>query len=139
MTRFIRFVRFIRFMRWPIFTRRIIQSEIIKELKTIDAKLDQNISQKCRLEKRKFQLLPNIEPPLSKLSSPIVSHNKSQCETNIQNTSLTTFCVIRKAVKRSPPLANTPSKVRKNLFSTGGISDVELLKAVTNFDPPTSN
>ena len=30
-----------------------LQSEIVKELKTIDAKLDQNISQKCRLEKRK--------------------------------------------------------------------------------------
>ena len=67
-----------------------LQSQIIKELKTIDAKLDQNISQKCRLEKRKLQLLPIIEPPvtcLPKLNSPITSPNKSQCETTIQNPS----------------------------------------------------
>ena len=50
-----------------------IQSEIIKEIKTIDVKLDQNILQKCRLEKRKLKLLPHIEPPvtcLPKLNSP---------------------------------------------------------------------
>ena len=118
-----------------------IQSEIIKELKTIDAKIDQNISQKCRLEKRKLQLLPHIEPPvtcLPKHNSPITSPNKSQCETNIQNPSPATSCVIRKAVKRSPPLANTPSKVQKELFSKGEMSDNDLLAAVANFDPATS-
>ena len=47
--------------------------------------------------------------------------------------------VIRKAVKRSPPLANTPSKVWKELFSKGEMSDHELLTAVANMDPPTSN
>ena len=34
-----------------------LQSEIIKELKTIDAKLDQNSSQKCRLEKKKITIV----------------------------------------------------------------------------------
>ena len=118
-----------------------LQSEIIKELKTIDTKLDENILQKCRLEKRKLQLLPIIEPPvtcLPKLNTPITSPNKSQCETTIQKPSPTTSCVIRKALKRSPTLSNTPSKVRKELFSKGEMSDNDLLAALANFDHATS-
>ena len=42
-----------------------LQSEIIKELKTIDAKLDQNISQKCRLEKKEnYNCYPSLNHQL---------------------------------------------------------------------------
>ena len=41
-----------------------LQNEIIKELKSIDAKLNSNILQKFKLEKRKFQVLQHVELPV---------------------------------------------------------------------------
>ena len=52
-----------------------LQREIIKELKSIDAKLDSNILQKFQLEKRKLQLLQHVEVP--KIKNPNISPNNS--------------------------------------------------------------
>ena len=65
-----------------------LQTEIIKEKKMIDAQIDCKIHQKCKLEKRKLELLPTIDaPPFSipKLNYPVtslgvtVSTTKSPC------------------------------------------------------------
>ena len=57
-----------------------LQGKLIKELKSIDAKLDSNILQKFQLEKRKFQLLPHTDLPVSSvptLKSPNILPNNS--------------------------------------------------------------
>ena len=41
-----------------------LQSEMIKEKKLIDVKLDSNIIQKLHLEKWKYMIFPNIQVPL---------------------------------------------------------------------------
>ena len=42
-----------------------LQSELIMEKKMIDTKLDFNIVQKFKLERRKLELLPKLEAPLA--------------------------------------------------------------------------
>ena len=46
-----------------------LQTELVTEKKMTDAKLDLNIIQKFKLEKRKLEILPKLQPPL-----PCVSH-----------------------------------------------------------------
>ena len=61
-----------------------LQSEIIKELKSIDAKLDSNILQEFQLEKRKFQLLQHVQLPVPYipiLKYPRISPNNSDSKT----------------------------------------------------------
>ena len=41
-----------------------LQSDLIREKKMCDAKLEVNLTQKLKLEKRKLQLLPVTEPPI---------------------------------------------------------------------------
>ena len=41
-----------------------LQSELITEKKIIDNKLDSNIVQKFKLERRKFELIQKLQPPL---------------------------------------------------------------------------
>ena len=41
-----------------------LQSELITEKRIIDNKLDSNIVQKFKLERRKFELIPKLQPPL---------------------------------------------------------------------------
>ena len=112
-----------------------LQSQIIKELKSIDAKLDSNILQKFRLEKRKLQLLQHVEVPMIK--NPNISPNNSDCKTPATQ-SPSTSCIITKPLKRSPPPVTNPSKVLRELFYKGELSDNDLIKAATNFDPATS-
>ena len=40
-----------------------LQSELMTEKKIIDNKLDLNIVQKFKLERRKFKLIPKLQPP----------------------------------------------------------------------------
>ena len=40
-----------------------LQSELIKEKKSIDLKLDEAIAKQCYLEKTKYQLLPEVVIP----------------------------------------------------------------------------
>ena len=41
-----------------------LQSELITEKRIIDNELDSNIVQKFKLERRKFKLIPKLQPPL---------------------------------------------------------------------------
>ena len=41
-----------------------LQSKLITEKKIIDSKLDSNIVQKFKLERRKFELIQKLQPPL---------------------------------------------------------------------------
>ena len=59
-----------------------VQSELIKEKKLLDSKVDSNILQKLCLEKRKMILFPIVEVPVastSETSSPENSVTKSPC------------------------------------------------------------
>ena len=47
-----------------------VQSELIKEKKLLDCKVDSNILQKLSLEKRKLILLPIVEVPVQSTSQP---------------------------------------------------------------------
>ena len=99
-----------------------LQSELIKEKKTCDSKLEINLAQKLKLEKRKLQLLPVIEPPvptLPKLNTDVTPQTKSPC-------------FIRK-VKRSSDSSSQPSKIRKHLFPEQ-MSDNDLLAACSELE-----
>ena len=41
-----------------------LQSKLITEKRIIDNKLDSNIVQKFKLERRKFELIQKLQPPL---------------------------------------------------------------------------
>ena len=59
-----------------------IQSELIKEKKLLDSKVDSNILQKLHLEKRKMILFPIVEVPVASTSEPSSPENsvtKSPC------------------------------------------------------------
>ena len=88
-----------------------LQSELIKEKKMCDSKLEINLSQKLKLEKRKLQLLSVIEPPV-----PILPK---------MNTESKSPCFITK-VNRSSDSSSKPSKFRKQLFPEQ-MSDNDLL------------
>ena len=109
-----------------------LQSEIIKELKSIDAKLDSNILQKFQLEKRKFQLLQHVELPVPYIFP----------WSNIQTSPQTILTLkllqpnplvhhVRKPVKRSPPPVSNPSKVQKELLYKDELSDNDLNAATS--------
>ena len=72
-----------------------LQSELIREKKFIDHKLDEAIAKHCYLEKSKYELLPQV------VILKIPSHMKSRKLDNIPNT-------IQHTVPMTPP--NTPSK-----------------------------
>ena len=52
-----------------------VQSELIKEKKLLDSKVDSNILQKLCLEKRKLILLPIVEVPVQSTSQPSSPQN----------------------------------------------------------------
>ena len=95
------------------------QSDLIKEKKMCDAKLEVNLTQKLKLEKRELQLIPVTEPPIPTLCSPIMSPTKSPC-------------TLRK-VKRSSESIFEPSKIYNFLYHDQ-VSDSELLAALGDFD-----
>ena len=113
-----------------------LQTEIIKEKKMIDAQIDCKIHQKCKLEKRKLELLPTIDaPPFSipKLNCPVTSSGVTVSTTKSP-------CVIRK-VDKMPSFSQKPYnlfKICRDLFG-GGIPDKELLSAAEQFDPPVTS
>ena len=55
-----------------------VQSELIKEKKLLDCKVDSNILQKLCLEKRKLILLPIVEVPIQSTSQPSSPQNSWQ-------------------------------------------------------------
>ena len=90
-----------------------LQSELIKEKKLIDLKLDETIAKQCYLEKKttKYQLLPEVVIPM------IASNVKITKVDKTPNTTLYTTPVI-------PP--NTPSKpIMHNILSKRHLSDTE--------------
>ena len=88
-----------------------LQSELIKEKKFIDLKLDEAIGKQCYLEKTKYQLLPKVVIPT------ISSHVKITTVDKTPKPTLYTTPV-------TPP--NTPSKpVLHNILSKRPLSDTE--------------
>ena len=102
-----------------------LQSELIKEKKLIDWKLDEAIAELCYLEKAKYELLPQV------VILKIPHHMKfTQLDKN-QNTSLHTIPImppntpsketLQKTINRRP-LANTQQphckRMIKNFYTT---------------------
>ena len=88
-----------------------LQSELIKEKKLIDLKLDEAIAKHCYLEKTKYELLPKVVIPT------IASNVKFTKVDKTPNTTLYTTPV-------TPP--NTPSKpIICNILSKRPLSDTE--------------
>ena len=88
-----------------------LQSELIKEKKSIDLKLDEAIAKQCYLEKSKYQLLPEVVIPT------ITSHVKITKLDKTPNT--TTY-----TTPMTPP--STPSKaVICNIQTKRPLSDTE--------------
>ena len=89
-----------------------LQSELIKEKKLIDLKLDETIAKQCHLEKKpKYQLLPEVVIPT------IASNMKITKVYKTPNTTLYTTPV-------TPP--NTPSKpVIHSILSKRPLSNTE--------------
>ena len=87
-----------------------LQSELIKEKKLIDLKLDEAIAKQCYLKKTKYQLLPKVVIPT------IASNVKFTKVDKIPNTTLYTTPV-------TPP--NTPSKpMIHNILSKRPLCDI---------------
>ena len=88
-----------------------LQSELIKEKKLIDLKLDEAIAKQCYLEKSKYQLLPNVVIPTTASNVKITKVDKTPKPT-LYTTPVT------------PP--NTPSKPTiHNILSKRPVSDTE--------------
>ena len=88
-----------------------LQSELIKEKKLIDLKLDEAIAKQCYLQKMKYQLLPKVVMPMIASNVKIIKVDKTP------NTTLDT-------TPDTPP--NTPSKlVICNILSKRPLSDTE--------------
>ena len=88
-----------------------LQSELIREKKMIDLKLDEAIAKQCYLEKKKYQLLPEVEIPAMTSDVKITKFNKTP-----NTTSYTTPI--------TPP--STPSKpVICNIQTKRPLSDAE--------------
>ena len=84
-----------------------LQSELIKEKKLLDTKVDSNTVQKLHLEKRKMILLPIVEVPVTSSSEP----------SSPKNSVMKYPCIIKKA-KRSllAEFSKGTSKVPKQLL-----------------------
>ena len=88
-----------------------LQSELIKEKKLTDLKLDEAIAKHCYLEKNKYQLLPKVVIPK------IASNVKSTKVDKTPNTTLYTTPI-------TPP--NTPSTpIIHNILTKRPLSDTE--------------
>ena len=101
-----------------------VKSELIKEKKLLDSKVDSNILQKLHLEKRKMILLPIVEVPVASTSEP----------SSPENSLTKSPCIIKRA-KRSllGDLTKGTSKVAKQLLQ-GEVPDSDLLQALEKFD-----
>ena len=101
-----------------------VQSELIKEKKLLDSKVDSNILQKFCLEKRNLIFLPIVEVPVSSTS-----------QSSIPKNSLTKSpCIIKRAKRSlSANFAKATSTPPKALLQ-GEVSDSDLLQALGKLD-----
>ena len=101
-----------------------LQSELIKEKKLLDSKVDSNILQKLCLEKRKLILLPTVEVPVTCTS-----------ETSSPENSVPKLPYIIKKARRSllAEFGKGTSKVVKQLLQ-GEVPDDDLLQALGKVD-----
>ena len=123
-----------------------LQSELITEKKMIDNKLDLNIVQKFKLEKRKLEIIPKLQAPLPCLERLPQLNVPRTPQTTCQSIEPVTppqksYCTIRPVTKRyiPPYTKSNQSKVSKQLFkhdewSTSGVSDYDLLKEMEKLD-----
>ena len=119
-----------------------LQSELIKEKKLIDLKLDETTAKDCYLEKTKYELLPKVVIP------DITSNVKLTNVDNTPNTTLYTTPVTPPNIPSKPiicnilskrPLSDTEKAYMKRIWKDGicfnfpdEIEDIELLKAELN-------
>ena len=119
-----------------------LQSELITEKRMIHNKLDLNIVQKFKLEKRKLEMIRKIQKPL-----PCPPHNPQLNVTPSPQTNQPVTppqkspCTIQPVANRyiSPYSTCHPSKVKNQLFkpdewSMPGLSDDDLLKEINKLD-----
>ena len=101
-----------------------LQSELIKEKKLLDSKVDINILQKLHLEKRKMILLPIVEVPVTSINEP----------SSPENSVTKSPCIIKRAKRSlSGDLTKGTSKVTKQLLQ-GEVPDRDLLQALGKLD-----
>ena len=81
-----------------------LQSELIKEKKLIDLKLDEDIAKQCYLEKTKYELLPKVVIPT------IASNVKFTKVDKTSNTTLYTTPVTPSNTPSKPIIHNILSK-----------------------------
>ena len=119
-----------------------LQSELIKEKKSIDLKLDEAIAKQCYLEKTKYQLLPEVVIPMMKSDVKITKFDKTP------NTTLYTISVTPPSIPSKPvicniqtrrPLSDTEIANMKRIWKNvviynfhGEIADSQLLPAELN-------
>ena len=81
-----------------------LQSELIKEKKSIDLKLDEAIAKQCYLEKTKYQLLPKVVIPTMTSDVKITKFDKTP------NTTLYTNPVTPPTTTSKPVICNIQTK-----------------------------
>ena len=110
-----------------------VQSELIKEKKVLDCKVDSNILQKLFLEKRKLILLPIVEVPVQSTSQP----------SSLQNSLTKSPCIIKRAKRSlSADFAKATSTAPKQLpqgevpkpLLQGKVSNSDFLQALGKLD-----
>ena len=81
-----------------------LQSDLIKEKRSIDLKLDEAIAKQCYLEKTKYQLLPKVVIPMMTSNVKITKFDKTP------NTTLYTTPVIPPSIPSKPVICNIQTK-----------------------------
>ena len=81
-----------------------LQSELIKEKKSIDLKLDEAIAKQCYLEKTKYQLMPEVVIPTMTSDVKITKFDKTP------NTTLYTTPVTPPSTPSKPVICNIQTK-----------------------------
>ena len=101
-----------------------LQSELIKERKLLDTKLDNNIVQKLWLEKKKMIILPIVQVPVAPNSEP----------SSPENSVTKSPCIIKQAKKSlSGDFGKVISKVARPLIQDE-VPDSYLLQALGKLD-----
>ena len=103
-----------------------LQSELIKEKKLIDLKLDEAIAKQCYLEKTKYQLLPKVVKPT------IASNVKITKVDKTPNTTPDTIPVTPSNMPSKPIICNILSK--RHLSDTEKANLKRIWKDVINFN-----
>ena len=81
-----------------------LQSELIKEKKSIDLKLDEAIAKQCYLEKTKYQFLPEVVIPMMTSDVKITKFDKTS------NSTLYTTPVTPPTTPSKPVICNIQTK-----------------------------